>query len=103
MEVSNRYAQDSLEVATACGGALSTISHSVAQITEWNMNISAATEEQAQAAREVDRNLVGFVIFLPKMLRPQIRVLLPRTNCLSSRSTLIELYNCSIYEWGKSK
>ncbi|MNV14701.1 Methyl-accepting chemotaxis protein McpS [compost metagenome] len=59
MEVSNRYAQDSLDVATACGGALSTISHSVAQITERNMNISTATEEQAQVAREVDRNLVG--------------------------------------------
>ncbi|WP_223508914.1 MULTISPECIES: methyl-accepting chemotaxis protein [unclassified Pseudomonas] len=59
MEVSNRYAQNSLEVATACGGALSTISQSVAHITERNMNISAATEEQAQVAREVDRNLVG--------------------------------------------
>lgn len=59
MEVSNRYAQDSLDAATACGGALSTISHSVTQITERNMNISTATEEQAQVAREVDRNLVG--------------------------------------------
>ncbi|MNF49564.1 Methyl-accepting chemotaxis protein McpS [compost metagenome] len=61
MEISNRYAQNSLEVATACGGALSTISQSVAHITERNRNrsISAATEEQAQVAREVDRNLVG--------------------------------------------
>jgi methyl-accepting chemotaxis protein len=39
--------------------ALDTIAGAVAQINERNLVIASAAEEQAQVAREVDRNLVN--------------------------------------------
>ncbi|KIH83077.1 methyl-accepting chemotaxis protein [Pseudomonas batumici] len=44
--------------AKAANDALSTIAHAVSGINERNMVIASAAEEQAQVAREVDRNLI---------------------------------------------
>jgi methyl-accepting chemotaxis protein len=57
MATSNQQAAACLEVAAAAGEALAEIGRHIVQITERNLSISAATEEQAQVAREVDRNL----------------------------------------------
>ncbi|WP_409999769.1 methyl-accepting chemotaxis protein [Pseudomonas sp. JV449] len=46
-------------LATEAGLALERISEGVNQINERNMVIASAAEEQAQVAREVDRNLVN--------------------------------------------
>ncbi|MDR6676769.1 methyl-accepting chemotaxis protein [Pseudomonas psychrotolerans] len=59
MATSNQQAGTCLEVATAAGEALVEIGRNIVQITERNLSISAATEEQAQVAREVDRNLTS--------------------------------------------
>ncbi|NWE29762.1 methyl-accepting chemotaxis protein [Pseudomonas gingeri] len=48
-----------LAIAQRSGEALDEITGSIAQINERNQLIAAATEQQAQVAREVDRNLVG--------------------------------------------
>nr|WP_250548256.1 methyl-accepting chemotaxis protein [Pseudomonas hormoni] len=54
-----QQAQTSQQVAEAAGQALATIIASVMQINERNITIASATEEQAQVAREVDRNLTS--------------------------------------------
>nr|WP_145008291.1 methyl-accepting chemotaxis protein [Pseudomonas psychrotolerans] len=59
MATSNQQASACLEVAAAAGEALAEIGRNIVQITERNLSISAATEEQAQVAREVDRNLTS--------------------------------------------
>ena len=59
MQSSNDRAQESLEVARAAGKALDEITLAIGQISERNMVIASASEEQAQVAREVDRNLVN--------------------------------------------
>ncbi|WP_295514486.1 methyl-accepting chemotaxis protein [uncultured Pseudomonas sp.] len=59
MATSNQQAGTCLEVAAAAGEALGEIGRHIVQITERNLSISAATEEQAQVAREVDRNLTS--------------------------------------------
>ncbi|WP_416364694.1 methyl-accepting chemotaxis protein [Pseudomonas sp. NFX183] len=46
-------------LATEAGQALERISNGVSQINEQNLVIASAAEEQAQVAREVDRNLVN--------------------------------------------
>jgi len=46
-------------LATEAGLALERISNGVSQINERNLVIASAAEEQAQVAREVDRNLVN--------------------------------------------
>ncbi|WP_407073271.1 methyl-accepting chemotaxis protein [Pseudomonas sp. CFBP 13715] len=46
-------------LATEAGLALERISKGVSQINEQNLVIASAAEEQAQVAREVDRNLVN--------------------------------------------
>jgi methyl-accepting chemotaxis protein len=48
-----------LALAERAGEALQTITASVHQIHERNLVIASAAEEQAQVAREVDRNLVN--------------------------------------------
>ncbi|WP_439899604.1 methyl-accepting chemotaxis protein [Pseudomonas gingeri] len=48
-----------LAIAQRSGEALDEITGSISQINERNQLIAAATEQQAQVAREVDRNLVG--------------------------------------------
>ncbi|MFK3798930.1 methyl-accepting chemotaxis protein [Pseudomonas sp. NPDC088444] len=59
MDQSSDRARASLEVAEAAGIALAQITSAIVQINERNVSIACATEEQAQVAREVDRNLTS--------------------------------------------
>ncbi len=59
MQTSNERARTTLEVARAAGEALNGITAAISQISERNLVIASASEEQAQVAREVDRNLVN--------------------------------------------
>lgn len=59
MQTSNERARTTLEVARAAGEALDGITAAISQISERNLVIASASEEQAQVAREVDRNLVN--------------------------------------------
>ncbi|WP_437419313.1 methyl-accepting chemotaxis protein [Stutzerimonas chloritidismutans] len=52
-------AQGTLEKAYTAGVALAEIADAVAGINERNLVIASASEEQAQVAREIDRNLVS--------------------------------------------
>ena len=52
-------AQGTLDKAEAAGVALARIAETVAGINERNLVIASASEEQAQVAREIDRNLVS--------------------------------------------
>jgi methyl-accepting chemotaxis protein len=56
---SSERARASLDVAEAAGRALSEITQAIMLINERNVSIATATEEQAQVAREVDRNLTS--------------------------------------------
>ncbi|WP_161865495.1 methyl-accepting chemotaxis protein [Pseudomonas yangonensis] len=59
MQSSNGRARSTLEVAQAAGVALEHITQAISSINERNLVIASASEEQAQVAREVDRNLVN--------------------------------------------
>ena len=59
MQVSKERARTTLEVAQAAGEALDGIASAISRISERNLVIASASEEQAQVAREVDRNLVN--------------------------------------------
>jgi methyl-accepting chemotaxis protein len=59
MQLSNEQARATLVVAQAAGAALDQISTAIATITERNLVVASASEEQAQVAREVDRNLIN--------------------------------------------
>ncbi len=59
MRNSTERAESTLNIARGAGLALDTITGAVAQINERNLVIASAAEEQAQVAREVDRNLVN--------------------------------------------
>ena len=59
MQTSNQRARSTLELARAAGDALDEIAHAISQISERNLVIASASEEQAQVAREVDRNLIN--------------------------------------------
>ena len=59
MHVSNERARTTLDMARAAGEALDGITAAISQISERNLVIASASEEQAQVAREVDRNLVN--------------------------------------------
>lgn len=59
MEASTQRARQTLEIAQDAGGALERITDAINQISERNLVIASASEEQAQVAREVDRNLVN--------------------------------------------
>nr|WP_172687602.1 methyl-accepting chemotaxis protein [Pseudomonas syringae]ARO44872.1 Methyl-accepting chemotaxis protein I (serine chemoreceptor protein) [Pseudomonas syringae pv. actinidiae] len=59
MGKSRTLVQSTQTLATEAGLALERISEGVSQINERNMVIASAAEEQAQVAREVDRNLVN--------------------------------------------
>ena len=59
MQRSNDQARSTLVVAEAAGEALNQIAAAVATISERNLLVASASEEQAQVAREVDRNLVN--------------------------------------------
>lgn len=59
MNASASRAASTLELAERAGEALVAITSSVHEIHERNLVIASAAEEQAQVAREVDRNLVN--------------------------------------------
>jgi methyl-accepting chemotaxis protein len=59
MQGSNSRAQTTLELAQSAGVALDEIAAAITLITERNVVIASASEEQAQVAREVDRNLTN--------------------------------------------
>ncbi|XKV49211.1 methyl-accepting chemotaxis protein [Pseudomonas sp. nanlin1] len=59
MRNSTERAESTLSIAKGAGQALDTINSAIAQINERNLVIASAAEEQAQVAREVDRNLVN--------------------------------------------
>lgn len=59
MQNSSLRAQSTLEVARSAGDALEEITRSVSEISDRNLVIASAAEEQAQVSREVDRNLVN--------------------------------------------
>jgi methyl-accepting chemotaxis protein len=59
MQNSNSRARSTLDVAKAAGLALDEIAAAISQINERNLVIASASEQQAQVAREVDRNLVN--------------------------------------------
>ncbi|WP_313289662.1 methyl-accepting chemotaxis protein [Stutzerimonas nitrititolerans] len=59
MSESSERATTTLLLAEAAGQALKEITNAISQISERNLVIASASEEQAQVAREVDRNLVN--------------------------------------------
>ncbi|MBK3749176.1 methyl-accepting chemotaxis protein [Stutzerimonas balearica] len=59
MEQSSEFAGRSQTLAGEADQALALIAERVGQINEMNLVIASAAEEQAQVAREVDRNLVA--------------------------------------------
>jgi methyl-accepting chemotaxis protein len=59
MQNSSLRAQSTLDVARSAGDALEEITRSVSEISDRNLVIASAAEEQAQVSREVDRNLVN--------------------------------------------
>lgn len=59
MQTSNERARSTLTLARTAGDALDTIVGAISQISERNLVIASASEQQAQVAREVDRNLVN--------------------------------------------
>ena len=59
MQQSNGRARATLEIAKSAGTALEEIASAFTLINERNLVIASAAEEQAQVAREVDRNLVN--------------------------------------------
>ncbi|MDF0729658.1 methyl-accepting chemotaxis protein [Pseudomonas entomophila] len=59
MHSSQDRASGTLQVAQAAGQALEVIAEAIASINQRNLVIASASEQQAQVAREVDRNLVN--------------------------------------------
>ncbi|MCD7070161.1 methyl-accepting chemotaxis protein, partial [Pseudomonas petroselini] len=59
MNKSLNWANNTQTLAQNAGEALQRITASVAKINERNLVIASASEEQAQVAREVDRNLLN--------------------------------------------
>ena len=59
MRNSTERAESTLNIARGAGMSLDTINTAIVQINERNLVIASAAEEQAQVAREVDRNLVN--------------------------------------------
>jgi methyl-accepting chemotaxis protein len=59
MQGSNGRARSTLELAQSAGVALDEIAAAITLITERNIVIASASEEQAQVAREVDRNITN--------------------------------------------
>ncbi|MBF6028125.1 methyl-accepting chemotaxis protein [Pseudomonas sp. P115] len=59
MRNSTERAESTLNIAKGAGISLETINTAIVEINERNLVIASAAEEQAQVAREVDRNLVN--------------------------------------------
>lgn len=56
---SSKRATDTLQLARLAGDALQQITAAIGQISDQNLTIASAAEEQATVAREVDRNLIN--------------------------------------------
>ncbi|MCW2290879.1 methyl-accepting chemotaxis protein [Pseudomonas sp. BIGb0408] len=59
MQSSTSRARETRELAQSAGTALNDITNGISEMYERNLVIASAAEEQAQVAREVDRNLVN--------------------------------------------
>ncbi|KAB0493925.1 methyl-accepting chemotaxis protein [Pseudomonas moorei] len=59
MRGSNDRAKHTINIASAAGKALLDITSAISNISERNLVIASAAEEQAQASREVDQNLIA--------------------------------------------
>jgi len=59
MRNSTERAESTLNIARGAGLSLDTINSAIVEINQRNLVIASAAEEQAQVAREVDRNLVN--------------------------------------------
>ncbi|MFF7106784.1 methyl-accepting chemotaxis protein [Pseudomonas sichuanensis] len=59
MQTSSTRARDTRELAQSAGHALQEITSGISEMYERNLVIASAAEEQAQVAREVDRNLTN--------------------------------------------
>lgn len=59
MRNSTERAESTLSIAKGAGMSLETINTAIVEINQRNLVIASAAEEQAQVAREVDRNLVN--------------------------------------------
>ncbi|MDT4855462.1 Methyl-accepting chemotaxis protein McpQ [compost metagenome] len=59
MNQSDQHARQMLQVAEDAGQALQEIARRASEINERTLVIASAAEQQAQVAREVDRNLVN--------------------------------------------
>ncbi|WP_337841968.1 methyl-accepting chemotaxis protein [Rheinheimera sp.] len=59
MQHSAEKAAQALQVARAAGDALSVITERINKISDSNLVIASAAEEQAKVAREIDRNIVN--------------------------------------------
>ena len=59
MGQSSERATVTLQLARKAGDALAEITNAISQISDQNLTIASAAEEQATVAREVDRNLVN--------------------------------------------
>lgn len=59
MEQSSERATQTLKLAMEAGAALKLITESIGQISDQNMTIASAAEQQATVAREVDKNLIN--------------------------------------------
>ncbi|MDB5998025.1 MAG: hlyB1 [Pseudomonas sp.] len=59
MRNSTERTESTLNIARGAGVSLDTINSAIVEINERNLVIASAAEEQAQVAREVDRNLVN--------------------------------------------
>ncbi|WP_256351570.1 methyl-accepting chemotaxis protein, partial [Pseudomonas gingeri] len=57
MQDSCEEARDTLRIAHEAGAALTEIAGAIGQINDMNLRIAAGSEEQAEVARTVDRNL----------------------------------------------
>jgi methyl-accepting chemotaxis protein len=81
MRISTERAHTTLKVARDAGDSMENITAAMSQISDRNMVIASASEEQAQVAREVDRNLVNTVTCPLKALREQTRPAQPVRSC----------------------
>lgn len=59
MQHSGEKASQALSVAEAAGKALETINSQISSISDNNLVIASAAEEQAKVAREIDRNIIN--------------------------------------------
>ena len=89
MRASESRANSTLEIAQAAGHALTVISQSMSTINDRNLVIASASEQQAQVAREVDRNRSISVTCRCRPPRAQTRPARPARRCpnLQSNST----------------